>query len=42
MKKTEVKESERLVNTKKELKVGKKSPSGRREQIDLDPEGLEE
>lgn len=42
MKKTEVKEIEGLVNTKKEPKVGEKRPAGRREQIDLDPEGMEE
>lgn len=42
MKKAEVKEIERLVNTKKEPKVGKKRPSGKREQTDLEPEGMEE
>lgn len=39
VKKTEVKEIEVLMNTKKEPK---KRPAGRREQTDLDPEGMEE
>lgn len=42
VKKTEVKESEGLVNTKMGSRASKKQPTGWREQTDWDPEGLEE